>query len=315
MSQPLVSIIIPCHNAEPWIESAITSALEQTWNHVEVIVIDDGSTDGSLERIKRFGRAVRWETVPRAGACAARNRGITISQGERLQFLDADDILLPDCVEGKLAFSCDTDQRVCCNVAGLETDGSEDLSPFWNRDRYDLDTILRSGSPPTPGPLHYRAELEALGGFRSNLPCAQEFDLHLRMALHLNVCFVSNGKTGALIRATPGSVSRASGVRVRLAVVESILHAWNTREAKTHLGSGGADVFSQALALSARSLYRQGAVSEATSAFAHARRLSSRWHVGTYKSKPATALARTIGFSAFERLHALARRSLDRPRP
>jgi glycosyltransferase involved in cell wall biosynthesis len=67
--QPLVSIIIPCYNAERWVVEAIQSCLAQTYQPIEIIVIDDGSTDRSLEVIKSFGNKIRWETSPtRVGA-------------------------------------------------------------------------------------------------------------------------------------------------------------------------------------------------------------------------------------------------------
>ena len=74
MLDALVSILIPCYNAERWIAAAIESALEQTWPRKEVIVVDDGSTDHSLSIIKRYGEEIRWETGPNGGGNVARNR-------------------------------------------------------------------------------------------------------------------------------------------------------------------------------------------------------------------------------------------------
>ena len=74
VTTPLISIVIPCYNAERYVGEAIRSALSQTYPNVEIIVIDDGSTDGSLDVIRSFGGAIRWETGPNRGGCAARNR-------------------------------------------------------------------------------------------------------------------------------------------------------------------------------------------------------------------------------------------------
>src|ERR1035437_936377 len=98
----LVSIIIPCFNAERWISEAIQSCLDQTYQPIEVIVIDDGSTDKSLEVIKSFGDKIRWETGPNRGGCAARNRGIKLANGSYLQFLDADDLLHPNKIASQM---------------------------------------------------------------------------------------------------------------------------------------------------------------------------------------------------------------------
>jgi cellulose synthase/poly-beta-1,6-N-acetylglucosamine synthase-like glycosyltransferase len=67
-STPKVSILIPCFNAKRWIGQAIESALAQTYMSTKIIVVDDGSTDGSLEVLRRFGRLIRWETGPNRGA-------------------------------------------------------------------------------------------------------------------------------------------------------------------------------------------------------------------------------------------------------
>ncbi len=95
MAEPLVSIIIPCFNARRYVSQAIQSALGQTYGNFEVIVVDDGSTDDSLQIIKSFGEAIRWESGPNRGGAAARNIGLALSKGEYVQFLDADDVLFP----------------------------------------------------------------------------------------------------------------------------------------------------------------------------------------------------------------------------
>jgi glycosyltransferase involved in cell wall biosynthesis len=92
-----VSIIIPLHNAEPYVEDAIKSAINQTWPNKEIVVVDDGSTDGSLAVAKKMeSEMVRIFQIPPTTASAARNFGISKTTGEYIQFLDADDILAPD---------------------------------------------------------------------------------------------------------------------------------------------------------------------------------------------------------------------------
>ena len=94
---PLVSILIPCFNAERWLAETIKSALAQTWPAKEIIVVDDGSTDGSLAIARRFeSSGVRIVNQQNQGAAAARNHGLRLARGEFFQFLDADDLLDPD---------------------------------------------------------------------------------------------------------------------------------------------------------------------------------------------------------------------------
>jgi len=94
---PLVSIIIPCHNAALWLAATLESALAQTWPEKEILLVDDGSTDDSLAIARTFEpRGVRVLTQPNRGAAAARNVGLREARGDFIQFLDADDLLAPD---------------------------------------------------------------------------------------------------------------------------------------------------------------------------------------------------------------------------
>jgi len=96
-SPPVVSILIPCFNAERWLAQTLESALAQTHPATEVILVDDGSSDTSLAIARQFEpRGVRVVSQPNRGACAARNHGLRLARGEFIQFLDADDLLAPD---------------------------------------------------------------------------------------------------------------------------------------------------------------------------------------------------------------------------
>jgi glycosyltransferase involved in cell wall biosynthesis len=100
---PLVSILIPCHNAAPWLAQTLESALAQTWPHQEIIVVDDGSRDGSAEIARTFAdRGVKIIVQENRGASAARNRAYRLSQGDFIQYLDADDLLAPDKIEHQM---------------------------------------------------------------------------------------------------------------------------------------------------------------------------------------------------------------------
>src|SRR5436853_6315771 len=94
---PLVSIIIPCKNGAAWLGEAIESCLSQTWRPVEIIIVDDGSTDASRAVAQRYAlQSVVLLDGTRSGASAARNVGLQRAHGELIQFLDADDVLDPD---------------------------------------------------------------------------------------------------------------------------------------------------------------------------------------------------------------------------
>jgi glycosyltransferase involved in cell wall biosynthesis len=107
--KPLVSILIPAYNAEPFIADTIQSALAQTWPEKEIIIVDDGSKDGTLAAAKRFSAEnIKIVTQENQGASAARNRAFSLSRGDYIQWLDADDLLARD----KISKQMETAERV-----------------------------------------------------------------------------------------------------------------------------------------------------------------------------------------------------------
>lgn len=112
--RPLVSILIPAFNAERWLVETLQSALAQEWPNVEVIIVDDGSRDRTLEVARAFAsKQVLVVSQANAGAAAARNKALSLSQGEWIQWLDADDLLAPDKIRKQMeAFEQQPNPRV-----------------------------------------------------------------------------------------------------------------------------------------------------------------------------------------------------------
>lgn len=102
--KPLVSILVPAFNTEEFLAEALTSALAQTWPRTEIIVVDDGSTDGTPAIARRFASGrVKVVAQEHQGAAAARNAAFALSQGDFIQWLDSDDLLAPEKVERQLS--------------------------------------------------------------------------------------------------------------------------------------------------------------------------------------------------------------------
>ena len=117
---PLVSVIIPCYNAGRWVHQAVDSCLAQTYRPIEVIVVDDGSTDDSADILRRYGDRIRFVQQPHTNGNRARNAGMALSRGRYLQFLDADDYLLPEKIASQVALLQETeDDAVYCDYAIL----------------------------------------------------------------------------------------------------------------------------------------------------------------------------------------------------
>ena len=111
---PLVSILIPAYNAEKWIADTLKSALAQTWPRKEIIVVDDGSRDRTLAVAQTFaGAGIKVVSQKNTGASAARNHLLRLSQGDYVQWLDADDLMAPDKIALQMAVAERTgDKRV-----------------------------------------------------------------------------------------------------------------------------------------------------------------------------------------------------------
>ena len=120
---PLVSILIPCFNAERWIAETLDSAVGQTWPNLEIIVVDDGSTDRSADIVESYAdRGVRLIRQANRGSTAARNRAFTASTGDFIQFLDHDDVIDPDKIAIQMARLADEPLAVANCEAGCFTD-------------------------------------------------------------------------------------------------------------------------------------------------------------------------------------------------
>ncbi len=108
IGNPLVSILIPAYNAEKWITAAIRSALAQTWNPKEIIVVDDGSNDRTVEFASQFGQElVQIVFQEHQGASAARNNAFKHCHGDYIQWLDADDVLAPEKIAKQMEAVCE----------------------------------------------------------------------------------------------------------------------------------------------------------------------------------------------------------------
>lgn len=187
MTSFLVSILIPCYNAERWVAQAIESALAQTWPEKEVIVVDDGSTDGSLEMIKRYEGRIRWESGPNRSGNVARNRLLELARGEWVQYLDADDYLLPDKIAKQMeALAGSPEVDVLFGPVILEhwsaTGTRQELLPV--PEPHDVWVLLaRWYLPQTGSPLWRRQAILDVGGWRPEQPCCQEHELYLRLLM------------------------------------------------------------------------------------------------------------------------------------
>lgn len=192
---PLVSIVIPCYNAAPWLGPTLDSALAQTHARCEIVVIDDGSTDASGEIARRYASAKTLviEQV-HAGQSAAFNHGIRVAQGEYLVFLDADDLLHPEKIARQLLRLQEAQDAVASGAWArfYDNDRAVDFRPeaIW-RDLAPVDWLVTSwrggGMMHGAAWLTPRRIVEAAGPWNEALSLINDHDFFTRMVLASSV--------------------------------------------------------------------------------------------------------------------------------
>ncbi len=196
----LVSIIIPCYNAERWLADAIQSCLDQTYHPIEVIVVDDGSTDESKQIAHAAGLsshgAVRLIEIAHCGAPVARNVGLAAASGDYVQFLDADDLMSPRKIELQVASAAQAGEFVPCGpwLWLKQSNGcwtTEQPTQLLRRTSNMVFEWLRGGIVLAHCFLWPRKVVLELGGWDESLSIWQDCDLFLRAAFNrVQFCFV-----------------------------------------------------------------------------------------------------------------------------
>ena len=188
-ASPRVSIVIPCYNQGRYLAQAIESACRQSYASVEVIVVDDGSTDDT-PRVAAAYPAIRYLRQQNSGTAIARNHGLSESHGEFLIFLDADDRLLPDAVSRGIAYLDGHPDAafVTGHVRLIFADGTPFIVPTQDHEPPGYSALLRWNYIWTPGVVMYRrAALDALGVFDPSAGGSADYELNIRIARRLAI--------------------------------------------------------------------------------------------------------------------------------
>ena len=207
----MVSVIIPAWNAARTLPRAVDSVLAQTWAELEVIVVDDGSVDGTLNVLGGYGNQLRVVSQANGGPSSARNRGLSEARGQYVAFLDSDDHWLPEKLERQVAL-LDTRLEIgFCSTATTVVDSQGKPVrdwPCWNDRAALLETLfmqsaLVSGS--TSGVLARRELLLESGGFDEHLCGFEDPDLWIRLAARTGYVCIPEALT--IVVRSPNSVS------------------------------------------------------------------------------------------------------------
>ena len=207
---PSISVIIPVYNGEKTIKETIKSVLNQTFTDFELIVVDDGSQDSTLEVLDSIKDSrLKVLSFPNLGVSASRNRGLERATGEFISFLDADDLWTPDKLEAQLKALQENPQA---DVAYSWSDWIDESGQFLragghitvNGNAYEkllVRDFVESGS----NPLIRRQALDEVGGFDQSVTPAEDWDMWLRLAARYQ--FVTVPYPQILYRISPNSAS------------------------------------------------------------------------------------------------------------
>ncbi len=210
-----VSVIIPCYNQAHYLAEAIESALNQTYPHVEIVVVNDGSTDDTAEVAARYGNRLRYVEKANAGLSAARNTAIENSRGELIALLDSDDRWLPHKLETQVRYFDDDSTTALC-FSSFNYFGPHFTSKMEERLPDGLvldvhDVMLRRCAMQVPTAIFRRDILENVGGFNPAYEYCEDWDMWLRIVLRHKV--VICGQVLAEYRQAEGSLSSSANAR------------------------------------------------------------------------------------------------------
>ena len=197
MTQKKISVIIPNYNYARYLDQAIQSVLKQSYDNLELIVVNNGSTDNSLEILEKYEHEIRLINQPNLGQSGARNSGLSLSTGEFIAFLDADDFWEPTKLEIQSTLMNSATQLVYCGISpfkDLENERLQSVLPKYkgNCANYFIDlpgaSIVLSGESTA---LFSRDLLQNVGLFDAELNSTAGWDFFRRCSRYTNFDFVS----------------------------------------------------------------------------------------------------------------------------
>jgi len=184
MTSPLVSIVIPCYNASQFIEETVESIKQQSYHPIEIIVVDDGSTDNSLSILQNIDNIVVI-SQSNAGVSTARNKGYEISNGTYIGFVDADDWLYPNTIADKVSALTRSNAHIAYGTAHVTNQFLEETGVILEGAKENtLEALLNYAPPAIPCPSNALISREALtsaGLFDETLSTSADYDMWLRI--------------------------------------------------------------------------------------------------------------------------------------
>ncbi|MGK2907695.1 MAG: glycosyltransferase family 2 protein [Desulfuromonadales bacterium] len=218
---PMVSLVTPSYNAAPYLRAAIDSVLSQDYPNIEYLVMDGGSTDGTLELLKGYGTQLRWVSAKDAGQSDALARGFEQLNGTILGWLNADDLLKPGAVRTAVdAFLANPAAALIYGNADFVDVNGRTLGPCTVVEPHSLHRLVHYGDYIIqPAAFFSSKAYKAVGGLNKTLNWAMDWDLWIRLAQRYDVVYI---ETSLASYRWLGSNKTAGGGFERLREVEMV---------------------------------------------------------------------------------------------
>lgn len=225
---PKVSVIIPTYNRLPMLKEAVDSVLAQNYEDMELIVVDDGSTDGTGEAMKGYGGRVRLVQFPsNKGVSAARNKGILNARGKYIAFLDSDDLWVKGKIKIQTTFLDENPHYPICYTDEIWIRKGRRVNPMQKHSKYSgwiFEKCLPLCIISPSSAMMRRALFSKVGLFDEALPVCEDYDFWLRVSSRFPIFFI-NRKLIIKRGGHPDQLSQRSwgNDRYRVMALEKIL--------------------------------------------------------------------------------------------
>ncbi len=235
--EPLVSVIIPTFNCEDYIEEAIDSVLNQTYRKIEIIVVNDGSTDDTQEVLKKYGHKIILINQTNAGAPFARNRGLEIARGKYITFLDSDDIWQKSKIEKQVYYLernknvglvyCDWDMLIKDNTGKFI---HQDQSPAHSYVKYNTsgwiyNQLLFDSTLNTSCVMIRDSIIKKVGKFNTKYLSGQDYDYWFRIS-RLTQVYKLDEKLASYRQHENNMTQKYRDIDYRTLIIESSIQKW-----------------------------------------------------------------------------------------
>ncbi|MCZ7608087.1 MAG: glycosyltransferase [Planctomycetota bacterium] len=241
---PKVSVVIPSYNRADNLERAVKSALAQTMTDLEVLVVDDGSTDDTPTRFASPPARVRYIRKPNGGASSARNAGLRRARGEWIALLDSDDEWMPEKLAVQLVAIGEQYVAAASRHVHVNADGSRETKPeiLPGRDNHLFRDLYENLSLKTSSLLFKRHLLEKMGLFNERFPISNDWDFFLRLARAVSNSGMRMVEQALLtVHRSPDSISKVGRERAleeaysRICMVNALLHNHDEQAIRMHV--------------------------------------------------------------------------------